>query len=293
MQCGPVVIMAPLRPAGAQGSRPIHREEATTRSSPVVSQPQVDADSFTSTNDVAGPKLDDPQLQRAPAQREVFSNENPWPVNIDGVPTLNARYTTPASRAKTVAVLGASSDNVNITEAISMAATLARTVVERGGNIVSGAGIAGVMGAAFFAARDAARAEGAGENLTLIKTPPWGDEDFSGGRAIGQAPSEEQRVEQFVQVAATVVAFPGGAGTALELIKLANMFAYPAKGQVLPERVVVVGGDAQWAGLKQMFESMVGLGLTRSRTIERFVWANDLQSALAALPGSAPRDDSK
>lgn len=220
-----------------------------------------------------------------PPQREVFG-ENPWPKNVDGVPMLNERYTTAQSRAKTVAILGSSSNNETITEAIGIAGAVAKSVVERGGNIVSGAGVAGVMGAAYVAAREAAKGEGAGENLTLIKTPPWGDEDFSGARAIGQASSEEARLEKFAQVAATVVAFPGGAGTALELVKLVNLYAYPAKGQVLPERVVVVGGDTHWAGLKLMLESMVKNGLTKPHVLERFVWAADQAAVMQAVAPS-------
>lgn len=251
---------------------------ALTTPAPVKPSTTFETGSSSNGNALAG------ELVRSelPPQQELFG-ASVWPRSLAEIPDLDARYATPQSRAKTVAILGSSSSKTAIEPFVELATLLARDVVGRGGNVVTGAGNAGVMGAAFNAARDAAKKSGAGENLTLIKTPMWGDEDLAGGRAIGQAPSEEARVDKFIQVAATVVAFPGGAGTLLELNKLLFTLAYPAKEQPLPEKIVLVGSSTYWAGFKTQLDTLVTTGLLKAEVLERFRFPEGASELLGAV----------
>jgi predicted Rossmann-fold nucleotide-binding protein len=198
------------------------------------------------------------------------------------IPAINRIYLAAQMRQKSVAVLGASSTSEEVKQFLPWAAALAKEVVARGGNVVTGAGHSGVMGAAFTAAKEAAQAPGAGENLTLIKTPAWGDEDLLGGRAIGRASSEEARLEKFLRVASVVVAFPGGAGTLIELSKLIFDMAYPVPGHPVPDKVVLVGSSTYWQGLRQQLETQAAAGQMSADVLKHFVFVDSKVDLLNA-----------
>ncbi len=213
--------------------------------------------------------------------------KNPWPLVPTEVPSLNERYTRPESRARTVAVLGASASKEATRPYEPWAAALARRVVSAGGNVVSGCGSKGIMGAAFAAARDAAALPGSGENLTIIRTPLWGDEDLVGGRAIGVAASEEKRLEKFLRVAHEVYVFPGASGTFLEIAKLVFAMAYPTRGAPPPDKVVLVGD--YWEALRQQLLTMRDTGQLAAAALERVAFVTTEEQLLAQLPSTDVR----
>lgn len=220
-----------------------------------------------------------------------FAANNPWPADVSSIPDLNERYTRPLSRERTVAVLGGSSSQPQIEPFEPWARRFAEKVVAAGGNIVTGCGQNGIMGAAYEGAKTAAAKPAAGENLAILRVPAWGDEDIKNARAIGVAASEEKRVEKFCRVASTVVAFPGGAGTLIELTKILLMMAYPGPKSVLPERVVVVGGDSYWAGLRLQLNTMVEAGQLKQRVADRFRFVSS-EDELGQAVSTSPTESS-
>ena len=73
-----------------------------------------------------------------------------------------------------------------------------------------------------------------------------------------------------LQVSAHVVVFPGGAGTFLEVSKLVFALAYPTEQQPLPERVILVGGESYWAGLKAQLNTREAVAALAGRDLFEF-----------------------
>jgi predicted Rossmann-fold nucleotide-binding protein len=183
---------------------------------------------------------------------------HPHPLHIGEVPALDERYVAPASRACTVVICAGSSSKPGVVAYEPFTAALARSVVGVGGNVLTGGGTKGPMGAAFNAAALTAKEDKAGQNLMVMKEPVWGDEDFVKGRGVGRAPTEEARFDLFQRLGATLVICPGGPGALLEASKAIMGVAYPNPDLPQFDTIVVVGDF--YEGLKRQVETYVAAG---------------------------------
>ena len=88
------------------------------------------------------------------------------------------------------------------------------------------------MGAAYNAAKTYSKKDEENkpsQNLAIVKTPLWGDEDIENCVVIDKADSEAQRIEKFSDLADKIVIFPGGAATLQEATTLISKNNYTPK----------------------------------------------------------------
>jgi predicted Rossmann-fold nucleotide-binding protein len=201
------------------------------------------------------------------------------PASFDEIPEFDARYTGPESRARTVTVLGSSKTVDPIKEQVGLSAAASGELIRRGYNVLTGAGNAGVMGAAYAAAAEASNAAPrGGENLVLAVRPGWGDENLSDARAIGIADSEPRRVEAFTKVSDTFLVFPGSAGSIQEAAILVAMNAYRGKAPL--KRIILVGRDF-FGGLSEQYRRLFADGLLKEAPEALFRVVDSLEEILA------------
>jgi predicted Rossmann-fold nucleotide-binding protein len=210
---------------------------------------------------------------------------HPFPPSLHAIGELDAHYLTRASRDKTVIICGGSKDTPHMERAKEIASRVAYDVVAAGGNIVTGCGTKGVMGAAFYGAAEAAKLEGAGENLTITKNKAWGDEDFINGRAISREESEEARFDQFQRVGAHLLVMPGAVGTLLEAAKMIEGIVAPRDGIPAFEKITIVDVDGFWSGLRLQLDTMEKAGILKPDIKARIDWVDgDADVTAHAMP---------
>jgi predicted Rossmann-fold nucleotide-binding protein len=220
---------------------------------------------------------------------DTYANHRgtPFPTTLSAIGALDVSYLTQASREKTVVICGASKDLPIIEKISANVRKLAHDVVAAGGNVVSGCGTKGVLGAAFYGAAQAADLPGAGENLTITKNKAWGDEDFVHGRAISKEETEELRFDQYQRIAGTIIIMPGSLGTFLETAKMLEGVYAPRAGLPQFDTIILCDVDGFWGGLRTQLDTMVKSGLLKPEVLARiqFVDASADLSALA-MPAS-------
>jgi predicted Rossmann-fold nucleotide-binding protein len=203
---------------------------------------------------------------------------------------------TPESRARTVTIMGSSQSPEQIRAFILLAGRVAYELVKRGYNILTGCGKDGIMGAAYDAAVEAIRTlmqSGAktGENLAIVVTPAWRDENLKDARAIGIADSEPARVDKFHQASDTFIIFPGGAYTLPEATILVgkNRYSSPERRK----RIILVGRE-WFTGLQIQYQKLYAdgtLGKNKDGTPitpeQLFIVVDTFEEILAAMPDSA------
>lgn len=209
------------------------------------------------------------------------------PASFAEIPEFDERYTGPESRARTVTVLGSSKSVDPIKEQVALSAAVSGALVRGGYNVLTGAGNAGVMGAAYKAAAENANAAPKrGENLVLAVRPGWGDENLSDARAIGIADSEPRRVEAFAKVSDNFLIFPGSAGSIQEAAILVAMNAYRGKAPL--KRVILVGRDF-FGGISQQYQRLFADGLLKEAPEALFSVVDTAEEILAPfLPAAKP-----
>lgn len=184
-------------------------------------------------------------------------------IQQEDIPDLDQRYTTPESRAKTFAIMGNSRTSQDIIPQMGEMFRATKTLTQNGYNIATGCGDGGIMGAAYRGANagiKAAQKQGKqpGENLALVRTPLWGDEDLAHCRPVGKFLSEAQRVEDgFFKVADHVIVGSPGATTLGEasIAIASNKYSKDKKDVCLVGRQY---GD--FDGLNQQYEQMAQKG---------------------------------
>lgn len=221
------------------------------------------------------------QDQAGTLSAEAFDGSaRPKPATFDEIPSLDERYTAPESRSRTVTVLGSSRAADPIRRHMDLAARIAGELVRRGYNILSGCGNAGIMGAAYDAAAAASKAAGAGENLAIVVTPAWGDENLADARAIGIADSEAARIEKFRKVSDTFLVFPGGASSLQEASTL--IAQNERRGGAAPKRILFVGRDF-YRGLEAQYDRLYAQGLLAAKPRELFQVVDSADEIIAAV----------
>ncbi|HAM36642.1 MAG TPA: hypothetical protein DEB40_01335 [Elusimicrobia bacterium] len=236
-----------------------------------------------------------PAAQAADPQPQGIADPH-RPKSFEEIPSLDPRYTTPESKARTVTIMGSSQSPEKIRAFIELAGRAAGELARRGYNILTGCGKDGVMGAAYDAAVAASRAPAQngiqpGENLAIVVTPAWRDENLEDARAIGIADSEPARVEKFQQASDTFIIFAGGAYTLPEATILIGKNRYAPPEQ--RKRIIIVGRE-WFAGLRMQYQRLYEDGtLGKNKdgapvTPEQlFTVVDTFEGILAALPASA------
>ena len=136
-----------------------------------------------------------------------------------------------------------------------------KAFVKNGYNVVTGCGTKGIMGAAYYAAKEASAVDLNGkaiQNLAIIVNPLWGDENFEDCVVIGKASSEAERIMKFAKVADNFVIFPGGVTTLQEATTLIRYNVHTNENGL--KKIVLVGKEF-FAGLKQQYETMAAFKL--------------------------------
>lgn len=208
------------------------------------------------------------------------------PATFDEIPALDERYAEPESRARTVTILGSSKSVDPIKGQVAMSGDVSGELIRRGYNVLTGAGNAGVMGAAYGAAAQSANAPAGnprGENLVITVRPAWGDENLADARAIGIADSEAERVEKFAKTSDSFLIFPGSAGSLQEAATLIAKNSYRGKNKL--KRIILVGRDF-FGGLAQQYQRLYADGLLKDKPEKLFSIADTAEELLA---GFAPR----
>ncbi len=172
------------------------------------------------------------------------------------VPPLDSVYTAPKMREKAVVILGSSKTTEPLMEYMELCSDTTKELVKNGYNIVTGCGTKGIMGAAYYAAKEASALDMNGkpvQNLAILVDPLWGDENLRDCLLIGKASSESERIVKFTKVADNFVIFPGGTTTLQEAATLIRYNVHSEENKF--KKIILVGKDF-FAGLKNQYETM-------------------------------------
>ena len=181
--------------------------------------------------------------------------------SLRNIPALDNYYTRPEMRKKAVVVLGSSKTTEPIMQYLDLCSETTKAFVKNGYNVVTGCGTKGIMGAAYYAAKEASAVDLNGkaiQNLAIIVNPLWGDENLEDCVVIGKASSEAERIMKFAKVADNFVIFPGGVTTLQEATTLIRYNVHTNENGL--KKIVLVGKEF-FAGLKQQYETMAAFKL--------------------------------
>lgn len=171
---------------------------------------------------------------------------------IKQLPDLDEGYTTLESRAKTVGTFGSSRVSTEILSDIQLSPLLIKDILSNKRNIVHGGGSYGLMGTFTTSGRIHSTKDHSGkplQNLAIIMNPPYGDEDIHSCLPIGTAPTEEARVQKFMQVADTFLIQKGSTATLKE-----------ATSVVGTNKNIILIGKEFFAGLKKQYQQLFTAG---------------------------------
>ncbi len=176
--------------------------------------------------------------------------------NLNNIPVLDKKYTKPEMKAKAVVILGSSKTTEPLMEYLDLCSQTTKALVQNGYNIVTGCGTKGIMGSAYYAAKENSVVDLKGkpiQNLAIIVNPLWGDENLEDCVVIGKASSEADRIMKFTKVADNFVIFPGGTTTMQEATTLIrhNFHSYESG----LKKIILVGQDF-FSGLKAQYDKM-------------------------------------
>ena len=202
---------------------------------------------------------------------------------LRNVPALDKRYTAPDMRKRAVVVLGSSKTTEPLMQYMDLCSETTKAFVQSGFNVVTGCGTKGIMGSAYYAAKDASAVDMSGkpvQNLAIIVSPLWGDENLEDCVLIGKAYSESERIMKFAKVADNFVIFPGGVTTLQEATTLIRHNVHSKERGL--KKIVLVGKEF-FAGLKQQYEALADLKLIKNRPDAYFKVLADKSEILKAI----------
>lgn len=186
---------------------------------------------------------------------------------IKQIPDLDERYTTPESRANTVATWGSSKASSEILGDIQLSPLLIKDTINDGKNIVHGCGSYGLMGTFITAGKKhSIKDQQTGkplQNLAIIMNPPYGDEDIHSCVPIGTAQSEENRIAKFMQVADTFLVQKGSTATLKE-----------TSAVIGENKNVILIGKEFFEGLKKQYQQIFSHGFTEYKPEDLFIMLN-------------------
>lgn len=183
------------------------------------------------------------------AQNNKFAN----------IPPLNEAYTTPASKARTVTILGSSRTIEPLQEWMDLCSKVTKGLVDNGYNVLSGCGQNGIMGAAYKSAEKASIKDANGrpiQNLAILAG--WADEDIEHCLPIGMSTSEADRIDKFAKVSDNFVIFPGGETSLQEITSLTPKNKYLKEGDSF-KKIILVSQEF-FHGLLQQYKKGIEWG---------------------------------
>ncbi len=202
---------------------------------------------------------------------------------LRNVPALDTRYTAPEMRKKAVVVLGSSKTTEPLKPYMNLCSEITKSFVQNGFNVITGCGTKGIMGSAYFAAKNASAVDLAGkpiQNLAIIVNPLWGDENLHDCILIGKASSESERIKKFAKVADNFVIFPGGVTTLQEAATLIRHNVHSCEKSL--KEIILVGKEF-FDGLKQQYEALARLKLIKKEPDAFFKVLSEKNEILKAI----------
>ena len=195
------------------------------------------------------------------------------PVNI------NPKYKTKESRKNTVGVLGSSKSTDEIMNYMELCASVTKSMVCKGKNLIHGCGNSGIMGTAYNAGKKYSKKDFNGrpiQNLAIIAQPLWGDEDLDNCVVIDEAKTEADRLDKFMRVSDNFLIFPGGITTMQEsttLIQENRHNGYYKK--------IVLFGEIFWSGLIKQYEYIYKQNIVKENPLgKEFIVANSISDVI-------------
>lgn len=210
---------------------------------------------------------------------------NYTPFQGDKTQKISPVYKTPKSRANTVVVLGSSRAADDILEYMDICSNSVKSMVLSGKNILTGCGTKGIMGSAFYSAKEYSVKNNAGkpiQNLAIITEPLWGDEDLENCITIASAKSEADRIEKFAEVADTMIIFPGSAGTLQEATTLISKNYY---GKPEDKKKIILVGKHFFKGLIEQYNKLYAAGLIKYKPSELFTVVDNEEQLAQLIKG--------
>lgn len=184
--------------------------------------------------------------------------------------TISPIYKTAESKKNTVAILGSSKATPDIMDYLEMCSAYTKNLVLSGKNIVHGCGTAGIMGAAYNTAKEFSAKDENGkpqQNLAILANPLWGDEDLENCVPLTVANSEAERIEKFVEVADTMIIFPGSVTTLQEAATLITKNYY---GKDEDKKKIILVGKDFFKGLAEQYQKLYESKLIKCKPEELF-----------------------
>jgi len=194
--------------------------------------------------------------------RVTFGNDIPL--------RISNKYLTSESRKNTVAILGSSKSRDEIMDYMEACSSITKGLVLNGKNLVHGCGNSGIMGEAYESGKLYSKQDGAGkpiQNLAIIATPMWGDEDLDNCIPLTTANSEADRTEKFAQVADNFLIFPGSSTTLQEATTLITKNYY---GKPEDRKQIIFVGKDFYKGLQEQYQKLYECKLIKCPPEELF-----------------------
>jgi len=179
-------------------------------------------------------------------------------------------YKTKQSKANTIAILGSSKTTNDILKYMEICSNSVKSMILNGKNIVTGCGTAGIMGSAFYTAKENSKKNEEGkpvQNLAIVTKPLWGDEDLENCIPLMAANNEADRIEKFSEVADTMVIFAGSVTTLQEATSLITKNYYGKDEN--KKKIILVGKDF-FKGLAEQYNHLYKTGLIKCKPSELF-----------------------
>ena len=192
-------------------------------------------------------------------------------------------YKTKESKSNTIAVLGSSKTTNDILRYMDICSNAVKSMVLSGKNIVTGCGSSGIMGTAFYTAKENSKFNDDGkpiQNLAIIAEPLWGGEDLDNCIILASANSEADRIEKFSEVADTIVLFAGSAGTLQEATTLISKNCYGKQED--KKKIILVGKDF-FSGLIEQYNKVYESGLSKFQPSELFTVVDNEEELVCRL----------
>ena len=143
-------------------------------------------------------------------------------------------------------------------------------MILNGKSIVTGCGSMGIMGSAFYSAKENSKKDEKGkpiQNLAIVKEPLWGDEDLDNCILLTSANSEAERIEQFSEIADTIIIYAGSTTTLQEATTLITKNYYGKKED--KKKIILVGKDF-FNGLIEQYNKLYETELIKCKPSELF-----------------------
>ena len=192
-------------------------------------------------------------------------------------------YKTKQSKSNTIAILGSSKTTDDILRYMDICSNTVKSMVLGGKNIVTGCGSLGIMGTAFYTAKENSKLNNDGkpiQNLAIVTKPLWGDEDLDNCIALTSVNSEAERIEKFSEVADTIILFAGSAGTLQEATTLISKNYYGKQED--KKKIILVGKDF-FNGLIEQYNKLYETGLIKCQPGELFTVVDDEEELACIL----------